>query len=162
MATVLDQLMEKAETLREMGPENERLGQLSDTTVQVMRDAGVMKLLQPKTYNGLEAHPTEFASTVMGLASLDPASGWVAGVVGVHPWGLALADPQAQEDVWGDDPDVWIASPYAPMGVARPVDGGFIFNGHWQFSSGTDHCRWIFLGAFLGDADGKPVKVVRF
>ncbi|GAA1022818.1 putative hydroxylase [Acrocarpospora pleiomorpha] len=158
MTRVLDRLMEHAETLREMGPENERLGQLSDPTVEVMRNAGVIRLLQPKIYEGQEAHPAEFASTVMRLASLDGASGWVAGVVGVHPWGLALADAQAQEDVWGPDPEVWIASPYAPMGVARPVEGGFIFNGRWQFSSGTDHCRWIFLGALLGDTDGKPVE----
>ncbi len=43
------------------------------------------------------------------------------------------------------------------MGIARPVDGGYIFNGRWQFSSGTDHCDWIFLGGMLGDDDGKMV-----
>ena len=50
-----------------------------------------------------------------------------------------------------------MASPYAPQGVAKPVDGGYLFNGRWQFSSGTDHCDWIILGAMLGDADGKPL-----
>src|SRR5690606_6973747 len=33
----------------------------------------------------------------------------------------------------------------------------YIFNGHWQFSSGTDHCDWIFLGAFLGDEEGNAL-----
>jgi alkylation response protein AidB-like acyl-CoA dehydrogenase len=41
--------------------------------------------------------------------------------------------------------------------VARPVDDGYVFNGRWQFSSGTDACDWIILGALRGDADGKPV-----
>ena len=50
--------------------------------------------------------------------------------------------------------DTWVASPYAPQGVAKPVDGGYIFNGRWQFSSGTDQCDWIILGAMLGDSDG--------
>ena len=59
-----------------------------------------------------------------------------------------------QEEIWGEDHDTWIASPYAPMGILRPVDGGYVFNGRWQFSSGTDHCDWIFLGAFMGDAEG--------
>lgn len=158
MGSVLDRLMEKADLLRDMGSVNEESGKLSESTVTVLREAGVMRLLQPKSYGGQEAHPVEFASTVMGLAGLDGSSGWVAGVVGVHPWGLALADPQAQEDVWGPDPEVWIASPYAPMGVATPVDGGYLFTGRWQFSSGTDHCRWIFLGAFLGDKDGQPAQ----
>jgi len=30
-----------------------------------------------------------------------------------------------------------------PSGVATPTDGGYILSGHWQFSSGTDHCDWI-------------------
>ncbi len=116
-----------------------------------------MRMLQPRTHGGLEAHPREWAETVMEVASLDGATGWVAGIVGVHPWEMAMADASVQEEVWGDDQDTWIASPYAPMGVLTPADGGYVFNGHWQFSSGTDHCDWIFLGAFVGDADGKPV-----
>jgi 3-hydroxy-9,10-secoandrosta-1,3,5(10)-triene-9,17-dione monooxygenase len=157
MGIVLDRIEERAEALRAQGSENERLGQLSDETARIMRRAGVIRLLQPKSHGGFEAHPAEFAETVMKVASLDGASGWVAGVVGIHPWELAQAPLKAQDEVWGDDPDVWIASPYAPMGIARPVEGGYVFNGHWQFSSGTDQCRWIFLGALLADAEGTPV-----
>jgi alkylation response protein AidB-like acyl-CoA dehydrogenase len=86
----------------------------------------------------------------------------VAGIVGVHPWEMAMADPRVQEEVWAEDPDTWIASPYAPMGVLTPCAAGdqpgFRLRGHWQFSSGTDHCDWIFLGAWLGDEHGKPVQ----
>ena len=63
-----------------------------------------------------------------------------------------------QEEIWGENQDTWIASPYAPMGVARPVEGGFIFNGHWQFSSGTDHCDWVVIGGFVANPDGTPNK----
>ncbi|WP_231123664.1 acyl-CoA dehydrogenase family protein [Nocardioides sambongensis] len=98
----------------------------------------------------------------MRIASLDGSTGWVAGIVGVHPWELAMADERVQEEVWGTDPDTWLASPYAPMGVLTPSsDGdepGYTLKGRWQFSSGTDHCDWIFLGALLGDAEGKPVQ----
>jgi 3-hydroxy-9,10-secoandrosta-1,3,5(10)-triene-9,17-dione monooxygenase len=61
-----------------------------------MRDAGVIRMLQPKSYGGFEFHPREFAETVMHLASLDGSAGWVAGVVGVHPWELAYADPRCR------------------------------------------------------------------
>ncbi|MFI0358019.1 acyl-CoA dehydrogenase family protein, partial [Actinomadura sp. 9N407] len=152
---VLDKIMERAAELRELGPVNESLGRLDDKAAKVMRDAGVIRMLQPKTYGGLQVHPAEFAETVMGIAALDGSAGWVAGIVGVHPWEMAMADPKVQEEIWGEDNDTWIASPYAPMGIARPVDGGYVFNGHWQFSSGTDHCDWIFLGAMLGDSEGK-------
>ncbi|WP_431232093.1 acyl-CoA dehydrogenase family protein [Mycolicibacterium psychrotolerans] len=154
-ASVLDKTMELADQLREQAVQAEKIGQLTDVTVKAMKDAGHIRLLQPAKYGGLEVHPREFAETVMAIAALDPAAGWVNGVVGVHPYQLAYADPRVAEEIWADDVDTWVASPYAPQGIARPVDGGYIFNGRWQFSSGTDHCDWIFLGAIKSDADGK-------
>ncbi len=155
MTKVLDNIAAIADQLRDQAPEAERLGQLPDATARLLKEAGPIRLLQPKKYGGFEAHPREFAETVMATAALDGASGWIAGIVGVHPWQLAFADPKVQDEVWSDDHDTWIASPYAPTGIARPVEGGYIFNGRWQFSSGTDHCDWIFLGAMLGDPEGK-------
>ena len=155
---VLDAIEAHAEEIRALGPANEALGRLDDQAAKVLREAGVIRMLQPKAHGGLELHPREFAETVMRIAALDGAAGWVSGVVGVHPWELAMADPRVQQEVWGENPDTWIASPYAPMGVLRPVDGGYVFNGRWQFSSGTDHCDWIFLGAFLGDRDGNRLN----
>lgn len=151
---VLDKVAAAADDIAAEGEVNERLGKLSDNAAGLLRDAGVMRMLQPSKHGGLEAHPAEFAETVMKTASLDGSTGWVAGIVGLHPYEMAMADPRVQEEIWGSNTDTWIASPYAPMGTLRPVDGGYIFNGHWQFSSGTDHCDWIFLGAFYGDADG--------
>jgi 3-hydroxy-9,10-secoandrosta-1,3,5(10)-triene-9,17-dione monooxygenase len=156
-ARVIDKVMDTADQLREQAVEAEKIGKLTDQTVKIMKSAGNIRLLQPKEYGGLEVHPREFAETVMATAALDPSAGWINGVVGVHPYQLAYADPRVAAEIWADDVDTWVASPYAPQGVARPVDGGYIFNGRWQFSSGTDHCEWIFLGALLGDAEGKPV-----
>lgn len=150
----IDTIAELADQIRAQADQNEKDCRLTDTAAKLLRDAGAIKLLQPAAYGGLEAHPREFAETVMATAALDGASGWVTGIVGVHPWQLAFADPKVQEEVWGTDDNTWLASPYAPQGIARPVDGGYVFNGRWQFSSGTDHCDWIFLGAMLGDTEG--------
>ncbi|MEU8303302.1 acyl-CoA dehydrogenase family protein [Actinomadura sp. NPDC048955] len=158
---VLDTIMERAEQIRELGPASEALGRLDDKAAKILKDSGAIRLLQPEAHGGLEVHPREFAETVMGIASLDGSTGWVAGIVGVHPWEMAYADPKVREEIWGEDPDTWIASPYAPMGIARPVDGGYVFNGRWQFSSGTDHCDWIFLGAMLGDDEGRMAQPPR-
>jgi len=158
MTDVMAAIEERAERIASHAEENEHLGRLHDDAAAALRETGIMRLLAPKAFGGHEAHPREFAEAVMKLASTDGSTGWVAGIVGVHPWELAMASPQAQEEVWGKggvDADVWVASPYAPMGIIRPVDGGYIFNGHWQFSSGTDHCQWIFLGALLGDDEGQ-------
>ena len=145
---------ERADEIAAFGPESERLGRLADGAAKLLRETGAIRMLQPADHGGAEAHPREFAETVMRLASLDGSTGWVAGIVGVHPWEMALCDPRVQQEIWGEDQETWIASPYAPMGVLRPVDGGYVFNGRWQFSSGTDHCDWIFLG----DAEGEVVR----
>jgi 3-hydroxy-9,10-secoandrosta-1,3,5(10)-triene-9,17-dione monooxygenase len=141
--------------------ETERLGRLSDESVALIREAGVMRMLQPKDFGGFAAHPRDFAEAVMAVASYCGASGWVCGVGGVHPWEMALCDRRVQEEVWGTDTDTWIASPYMPSGVAVPTAGGYVLTGHWQFSSGTDHCAWIFLGALVGDAQGTPLMPPR-
>ncbi|MDR7303894.1 acyl-CoA dehydrogenase family protein [Haloactinomyces albus] len=155
---VLDAVEATAEEISAQGSANESRGKLSDAAAKLLRDTGAIRMLQPKTHGGLEAHPREFAETVMRIAGLDGSTGWVAGIVGVHPWEMAMADPKVQQEIWGEDNDTWIASPYAPMGQLRPVDGGYIFNGRWQFSSGTDHCDWIFLGGFLTDAEGEQLQ----
>lgn len=155
---------EVTQRVEEFGPEladlavdNEQLGKLSDRSVELLRSAGVIRLLQPKEYGGYTAHPRDFAEAVMAVARHDPAAGWVCGVVGVHPWELAQMDPRLAQEVWGENPDTWIASPYMPNGVADPVDGGYTLSGRWPFSSGSDHCEWNFLGALEGDGKGKPI-----
>ena len=109
---------ERAEEIAALAESNERLGRLDDAAAKLLRDTGVIRMLQPKAYGGAEAHPRDFAETVMRIASLDGATGWVAGIVGVHPWEMAMCDPQVQQDIWGEDQDTWIASPYAPMPFA--------------------------------------------
>ncbi|MEU0486352.1 acyl-CoA dehydrogenase family protein [Streptosporangium sp. NPDC006013] len=158
---VVSRVEEIAGRLAAVADETERLGKLSDESVKLIREAGVMRLLQPTDFGGYAAHPRDFAEAVMAVAKACGSTGWVCGVGGVHPWEMALCDRRLQEEVWGSDPNTWIASPYMPSGVATPTDGGYILRGHWQFSSGTDHCDWIFLGALLGDAEGKPAQPMK-
>ncbi|MEV6097263.1 acyl-CoA dehydrogenase family protein [Nocardia sp. NPDC051981] len=154
---VVSRVAELSGQLAATAEETERLGKLSDESVKLIRQAGVMRLLQPADFGGYAAHPRDFAEAVMAVAQHCGSTGWVCGVGGVHPWEMALMDRRLQNEVWGENPDTWIASPYAAQGVATPVDGGYTLRGRWNFSSGTDHCDWIFLGALLGDADGNPV-----
>lgn len=152
--SVLELIMAQREEMRKGGPEADRLGRLTDSAVDIMKGAGSIKMLQPRVHGGLETGVREFAETVMATAALNPPAGWVHGVVGVHPWQLAMADPRVQEEVWGEDDGTWVASPYMPNGRAIPVEGGYRMSGRWGFSSGTDHCQWAFLGAMKCDANG--------
>ncbi|WP_217562420.1 hydroxylase [Streptomyces sp. GbtcB6] len=155
---VVERVEQYGPKLAELAVQNEKLGKLSDETVSLLRSAGVLRLLQPTKFGGYAAHPRDFAEAVMAVARHDGAAGWVCGVVGVHPWEVAQMDPRVAQEIWGENQDTWIASPYMPNGIAEPVDDGYVLSGRWPFSSGTDHCDWVFLGALVGDGKGRPAS----
>ncbi|MBI2382545.1 MAG: flavin-dependent monooxygenase [Gammaproteobacteria bacterium] len=124
-------------------------------SVADMQKAGLFEVLKPKKYGGHEMDPQVFYEIVMTLAQGCMSTAWIYGVIGVHNWQIALFDPRAAEDVWGHDRSVLIASTYMPKGQVKKVDGGFRFSGRWGFSSGIDHCQWVFLGGLIFAEDGK-------
>jgi alkylation response protein AidB-like acyl-CoA dehydrogenase len=156
---VLDRIEKLGPTLAEQADAVEAAGRLGDANAALLKETGVVRLLQPVDRGGYEADPATFFEAVMAIARRCGASGWVSGIIGVHPWELAVCDPRVQEEVWGADPDTWMASTYMPGGFARPVDGGYEFSGRWQFSSGCDVSEWVILGGVIvdgDDAEGAP------
>ncbi len=155
---VFDRIEEASGELAARSQAADELGRLPDDVAKRLKDIGVVRMLQPIEFGGFEADPRDFLAAVMEIGHSCPSAGWVCGVVGVHPWELAVSDERLQAEVWGDDPDTWMASPYAPMGTATPVDGGYRVEGRWSFSSGTDVCDWVVLGAMVpgGGTDGVP------
>ncbi|MEV6162227.1 3-hydroxy-9,10-secoandrosta-1,3,5(10)-triene-9,17-dione monooxygenase oxygenase subunit [Streptomyces sp. NPDC052052] len=130
---------------------------IPESTVRELAEAGVFRMLQPTRYGGAEADPVDFYQVVREISAVCCSTGWVASVLGVHPWQLGLFPQQAQDDVWGDTPDARISSSYAPVGRLTPVDGGYRLTGRWSFSSGCEHATWALLGALVVGAQGRPV-----
>lgn len=157
---VLTRIEEAGNFFAESAGAADELGRLPDETGKRLKECGVVRLLQPADYGGYEADPRDFLTAVMDVGNWCPSAGWISGVVGVHPWELAFNDRRLQDEVWGADPDTWIASPYAPSGTATPTDGGYILNGRWKFSSGTDLCDWIVLGATVPGQDAGRIAML--
>ena len=117
---VFKRIEEASSELADRSAAADELGRLPDDVAKRLKDTGIVRMLQPAEFGGYEADPRDFLAAVMEVGHSCPSAGWVCGVVGVHPWELALNDERLQEEVWGDDPDTWMASPYAPMGTATP------------------------------------------
>ncbi|MNR91386.1 Flavin-dependent monooxygenase, oxygenase subunit HsaA [compost metagenome] len=118
-------------------------------TMREMHEAGFFRILQPRRWGGYEMEPNVFFEVQKLVAEGCMSSGWVLGVVGGHPYQLALFPHQAQADVWGEDDSVLLSSSYQPVGKVERVEGGFRISGHWGFSSGSEHCNWVLLGAMI-------------
>ncbi|MEP5766612.1 MAG: acyl-CoA dehydrogenase family protein [Halieaceae bacterium] len=135
--------------LRERRSQCKAERKVPDETIRDFHEAGFFKILQAEQYGGYAMDPQVFYAVGLEIAKTCMSSAWVLGVVAVHNWQLALFDDQAAKDVWGDDPGVLISSSYAPVGKVTPVDGGFRLSGRWSFSSGSEHCKWVFVGAVV-------------
>jgi len=125
---------------------------IPDETIAEMQEAGFFRILQPKRWGGYEMHPNVFFDVQKLLAEGCMSTGWVYGVVGGHPYELALFHDQAQRDVWGEDTSVLASSSYQPVGKVEHAEGGFYLSGRWGFSSGSEHCDWVLLGAVVPPA----------
>ncbi|GAB1387669.1 flavin-dependent monooxygenase [Melaminivora sp.] len=151
-------LIERARALVPMLAERafaaDRDGRVLPETIQAIADAGLYRVLQAKRFGGYELDPRVFYTIQMTLAEGCMSTAWMYGVLGVHPWQLALFPEQAQQDVWAQDNSTRIASTYMPTGKATPVEGGYRFSGRWGFSTGSEHCEWVFLGGLLPKKDG--------
>src|ERR1700729_2435372 len=149
-------------TFRQRAQETEDNRVVSADSVKALAETGFFRLLQPASHGGLEAAPIAFFTAVRLIASACGSTGWVASVLGVHPWQLALFPERAQEEVWGADQATRMSSSYAPTGRARAVAGGYQLTGRWSFSSGAAHATWVLLGAIVLGGDNKPVDFCTF
>ena len=139
--------------------EAEERRRIPDETIKALRESGLLKALQPRRYGGFEFDPIEFYRATARIGEVCGATGWVFGVLGVHPWQLALFPDEAQAEIWDEDDSALVASTYAPVGQITRAPGGFRLSGQWPWSSGADHCQWVMLGgAELSDPEQPDMR----
>lgn len=140
--------------LRERADAVEKAREVPAENIEALRKAGFFKITQPAEWGGYEMDLEVFARVAMEIGRGCPSTVWNLGVLGVHNWEMGKMSRKAQEDVWGENPETLVGSSYAPFGKAEKVDGGWVLNGHWRTSSGSDHAQWTFFGAYEYDEDG--------
>lgn len=161
-ASLVERAKDLAPVLQERAAETSNLRRLPDATWSDLITSGILRGLQPSRWGGGEVHPREFYGAIIEIARAEGCAGWVAGIVGVHPWETALYPKETQEEVWGSDPRTMNSSSFAPTGKAELVAGGYRLNGRWSFSSGCDHCGWVNLGAIAGGIEVNGQQLPNF
>src|SRR5271154_4584429 len=148
-------LLERARALiprlAERAPEAAAARQMPAETMAEYRAAGILRILQPRRFGGLQGRFSIFSRIVEELTYGCASSAWVYAVLAEHQWIIAQYPEKAQIDVWGDDPAAVASSSLAPRAAAKRVAGGWRLSGRYSFSSGCDYAQWAILGAFLGE-----------
>lgn len=154
---LVDKAISLKPLLRERARDAEIARKTPKETVQDFIEAGVLKSLQPKKYNGHQADWETLLSVIMALAQGDASQAWVAAVYSVHVLDVTMYPEQAQQEVWGDNPDQLVVSGVAPSGTGVRKDEGVVLNGRWGFVSGVAHGTWAELGFMMPDEiTGEP------
>ena len=133
----------------------EELRRVPDESVDLLKSSGLLQILQPAACGGrqltMRAHVDAMATVARGCN----ASAWVLGVYHAHSWMLGHMSPQAQQDVYGANPDQAVAAVIGPRGKAvRKSDGTYVLSGFWPFGSGNAASEWLLLGCEVFDEAG--------
>jgi 3-hydroxy-9,10-secoandrosta-1,3,5(10)-triene-9,17-dione monooxygenase len=141
--------------LKERAPLADSLRRCPDESVRELSESGLMRLLQPRRVGGSELPWVALIDIGSELARGCGSTAWNWANYAVHHWMLAFWPVACQDEVWGADRDVLIASSMVfPAGKARRVSGGYRLSGRWPFSSGVDPSAWNMLGGIVrGEAD---------
>src|SRR5437773_7885224 len=140
--------------LRERATGDESLRQMSKDTESDLHRSGLFRFHQPRRWGGMELPFVALFDIPSEIGRGCASTAWNVANLAVHHWLLALYDPRAQDEVWGENPDALIASGIAYLqGKGRKVDGGFVVSGFWNFSSGVDPSEWNMLATIVRDGD---------
>jgi 3-hydroxy-9,10-secoandrosta-1,3,5(10)-triene-9,17-dione monooxygenase len=143
--------------LKDESAAGEAATRVSDKAMAALHESGLLRYHQPRRWGGMELPFTAMVDIPDILAQGDASTSWTVVNLAGHHRLLSLYSAQAQEEIWGEDPDAGIASGIAfVQGEAHRVDSGLALSGKWGFSSGVDHSTWNMLACVVKE-DGKPV-----
>ncbi|WP_332811302.1 acyl-CoA dehydrogenase family protein [Sphingomonas sp.] len=138
--------------------DTERNRRVPDESIAELRQAGLFKLTQPLEYGGYEQDFDLLNELIMEISAACASTGWVCGVLTCHQWMLATCEAQAQQDIWGSDPEALLCGSYAPAATAQVVEGGYRLTGRWSFASGCDNAQWAFCAAIMPQGEGRAPR----
>lgn len=149
-ATLVDRARSVATGLSERAAAAEEQRHIHAESYRAMKQADLFRAYTPARFGGYELHPRYFWRIAAEIAKGCPSSSWVYSVMSCHTFVVALFPEQAQEEVFGADPNAGISGILPDRTTANPVDGGYVLkNSVWPFGSGCHHADWFLLGAEL-------------
>lgn len=140
--------------LRECAARGDAERVVPQEVVDALAEAGVFRLLTPRRFGGYETDLRTLTEVSEALGEADGSAAWVGMIISVTNWLACLFPDQAQEDVFGADPDARVTGVAAPTGAAERVPGGWRVTGRWLYNSGAPYATWAAVGALLKDSDG--------
>jgi len=120
-----------------------------------LAEAGLFRLVVPKVYGGIEAHPSEYVRVLEQVSRADGSAGWCVMIAAATAALAGVLPERVARQIYASNPRVITGGATAPTGTAVADNGGWRINGRWQWGSGTQNCDWITAGVIVHEG-GKP------
>jgi len=131
----------------------ERLRRIPVAVVEALAEVGLLQMYLPRAMGGPEVAPLVAFRAIEAISSVSGSIGWCTMIATAVSNSLGWLDVDVGRLIAGTPADARLAGSIRPQGRARPVDGGYRINGHWDFASGINHARWVLCPCILWGAD---------
>jgi len=147
--------------LLEMAPKHERDRRLDAEVINKLLAADMFKVAVPRRWGGLCFSAHGMAQVAVELAKGCPSTGWIYCISNSASWVASLAPDAVQEDVFADGVPI-MCSAVNPPGTFTKVDGGYMVNGAFPYSSGCFNSAWGMFALASKNAEGRFIPAGQF
>lgn len=161
LSALADQLREWRErtesinsVLRAEADHNEQLRHLSDATMDALREIDAFGICTPEVLGGSDLHPVAQLEVVAAVSCADPAAGWnLMNGCQESAWLATRLPDETAQRIFDPSQSDWrfpvAAGGLAPVGEARPVEGGWIVNARSAWASGIHTCDYVLIHSYV-------------
>ena len=154
--------------IRALREELESERRMPAALAQALAQAGLLRLYLPRSMGGPEVDPITYFHVIEELSRVDGSVGWCAFLSSDATIFAGWLKSDVGKAMFGEPPDARMAASFRAIGDARPVDGGYLVNGRWDYASGIDHANWLATqcrvvndnGPRLGPAGAPETRMV--
>ncbi|MEC3977403.1 acyl-CoA dehydrogenase family protein [Amycolatopsis sp. H20-H5] len=154
---ILTRIADIQPLLEQNAAQGETDRRVAEESIAALTEIGAFKIAQPRRYGGYGLPVRAMLDVSAAVAEADGGTAWVVALSNVCAWLAGLFSRQAQDDVWGANPDAKVSGVLSTTAETSKVDGGYRVTGRWYYNSGSWHADWASLGIPLTNEDGEVV-----
>jgi len=121
----------------------ERDRRVSQVVMTALTEAGLVRMVTPKSLGGLETDPVTCARIVEEVSRFDSATGWTLQAANSGDFYCARLSDEGAQEIYANGPDTVIALAIHPPMEAIPVDGGYRVSGQNPLGSNISDADWF-------------------
>jgi len=145
--------------------EAERQRRVPAETIAQLREAGLFRLLQPRSGGGWGQGIRTFSDVARTVARGCASTAWVYGFLVVHANMLQGMSAEGRAEVFGPDGFAFVTTSSGfqatPSGRAVPANGGWRVTGRWPYASASLNADWAFVMTVeAGELGSGPLGLV--